>query len=647
MRRDTLVQLIACGTLALFLGASAVLGTQIAASTGRNRLVYADAAEDGDPPQVSLGIALGAFRGLFVNYLWIRANDLKQEGKYYEAVDLAKTITRLQPRFPKVWQFHAWNLAYNISVATQTKEERWHWVMAGIRLLRTEGIKHCPNDLGIHRELAWIHHHKIQGIMDDAHRYYKQQFALEWSYVMGSPPGAPLRAQGRNTLKEEYVERWLKPIAEAPDSVDELYAKFPQSKELVEELKTKCGHELNYEFLRELELVNAQIKGAKATGVMPPALKSNPLANLMQDERFSAETGKAVVNYARKRVLLTEYNMEPDRMIRYTQKHGPLDWRHPSAHAVYWASRGVEETLFRITEENKKDYDILNTDRITIQAIQELFRSGALTFNVLNPEFYLALPNIEFIDSYRLALADLVQRSKYEKDRQRPYRFYWAGYENFMRDAIRFLYRRGDREMAVKYQRELYKDPELNANNQWLYEQLSKPIDIFVVEEITRDNREDSPVVAMQECSAALYDAYLNGLLAGDERVFNESFAYARLFHEQYQTSKAFKTWITGPQGRMGFPDFDRWSAEILAQLILQASIPDGPTLYRRAPAELQSRVYVFLERTPLKVALEAAARQGMPTFDVWFPPRPDVDQYRMRYFPEDPDAGKGRTELK
>jgi hypothetical protein len=67
-----------------------------------------------------LGIAMGAFRGIFVNWLWMRANDLKEQGKYYEAVDLAKTITRLQPRFPRVWAFHAWNLAYNISVATNT-----------------------------------------------------------------------------------------------------------------------------------------------------------------------------------------------------------------------------------------------------------------------------------------------------------------------------------------------------------------------------------------------------------------------------------------------------------------------------------------------------------------------------------------------
>src|SRR5438046_310198 len=127
MRRETRVQLIAAACMLGFLGGGGVLATQIAASGGKDEPVDAATAEMGDPLQVALGVAIGAFRGLFVNYLWTRANDLKEEGKFYEAVDLAKTITKLQPHFPKVWQFHAWNLAYNISVSTNTPQERWNW----------------------------------------------------------------------------------------------------------------------------------------------------------------------------------------------------------------------------------------------------------------------------------------------------------------------------------------------------------------------------------------------------------------------------------------------------------------------------------------------------------------------------------------
>src|SRR5690606_13788077 len=41
--------------------------------------------------------ALGGFRGLIANALWIRASELQEEGKYFEMVQLADWITKLQP----------------------------------------------------------------------------------------------------------------------------------------------------------------------------------------------------------------------------------------------------------------------------------------------------------------------------------------------------------------------------------------------------------------------------------------------------------------------------------------------------------------------------------------------------------------------
>jgi len=81
MRRDTVIQMLALALMLGFLGSAGFVATAVASSAGRNRLVYADAAEEGDPPEVALGIAMGAFRGMFVNWLWIRANDLKEQGK--------------------------------------------------------------------------------------------------------------------------------------------------------------------------------------------------------------------------------------------------------------------------------------------------------------------------------------------------------------------------------------------------------------------------------------------------------------------------------------------------------------------------------------------------------------------------------------
>ncbi len=108
---------------------------------------------------------------------------------------------------------------------------------------------------------------------------------------------------------------------------------------------------------------------------------------------------------------------------------------------------------------------------------------------------------------------------------------------------------------------------------------------------------------------------------------------------------------LTWPFFNAGHRDFaqrlDRWAAEIFAQLISGTGIPNGPTMYRRAPRELQARTYVYLERMPIKVSIDGAESQGMPPFDVWFPPTEDVNRFRMEYFPDDPDGSKGRNQLK
>jgi len=64
------------------------------------------------PPSLAFAtIATGAFRGLVVDALWMRADKLKDEGQFFDARQLAEWITILQPRFASVWEFHAWNMA--------------------------------------------------------------------------------------------------------------------------------------------------------------------------------------------------------------------------------------------------------------------------------------------------------------------------------------------------------------------------------------------------------------------------------------------------------------------------------------------------------------------------------------------------------
>jgi hypothetical protein len=171
-------------------------------------------ALDNAPPVLAFTtVALGGFRGLIANALWIRANDLQNDDKFFEAAQLATWITDLEPSFTQVWLFQAWNMAYNISVKFKDFPDRWRWVERGIDLLRDGGLRYNPDDVLIHRELAWFFQHKMGQNLDDANSYYKQQWAAEMSPFFGphgtnltdliNPPNAGARTNAL-VLRDKY-----------------------------------------------------------------------------------------------------------------------------------------------------------------------------------------------------------------------------------------------------------------------------------------------------------------------------------------------------------------------------------------------------------------------------------------------------------
>ncbi|MBN2505650.1 MAG: hypothetical protein JXQ71_03040 [Verrucomicrobia bacterium] len=215
---------------------------------GLSRFTALDSAQA--PPVLAfVTVALGSFRGLIANALWIRANDLQQEGKYFEMVQLADWITVLEPTFTQVWLVQAWNMAYNISVKFTDPADRWRWVQRGIELLRDKALRYCPKEPMIYRELAWLFQHKLGQDLDDAHRHYKTQWAREMTQLFGGP-------------RPNFAE----------------------------------------------------------------------LLNPATDD-------------ARRRVALlrTRYKMDPRLIQEVDAAYGPLEWRLPEAHAIYWASVGLTD----------------------------------------------------------------------------------------------------------------------------------------------------------------------------------------------------------------------------------------------------------------------------------------------------------------
>jgi len=181
-------------------------------------IVPADPVENASPLVAFTTVALGGFRGLVADALWLRATRLQDEGRYFELVQLSNWITQLEPGFGPVWAFHAWNLAYNVSVKYSEPEDRWRWLQSGIQLLRDKGLVYSPASAEIYRELSWLFFHKMGGLSDQAHWYYKRRWADEMESLL-SGPRPDFEALGQ---KKEKLEKY-RLDAVSMKQVDEMY----------------------------------------------------------------------------------------------------------------------------------------------------------------------------------------------------------------------------------------------------------------------------------------------------------------------------------------------------------------------------------------------------------------------------------------
>ena len=89
----------AIAAFAVLLTATTLVQKRLDAIVKQDKLVD-EASIEGLPPMVAFTtVALGGFRGVLADMLWLRMNGLQQQGKYFEMVQLASWITKLQPKF--------------------------------------------------------------------------------------------------------------------------------------------------------------------------------------------------------------------------------------------------------------------------------------------------------------------------------------------------------------------------------------------------------------------------------------------------------------------------------------------------------------------------------------------------------------------
>ncbi len=442
---DRIIQTVAATVLVAAVTAAGWLARSISRERQEQSLVVSLADTRGMPPHVALATAaLGSFRGLAVDALWMRADALQTQGLFYEAQTLSQWITTLQPRFPRVWSFQAWNLAYNISASTRVAEERWGWINRGIDLLRSRGIPLNPGDADLPMELGWIYFHKIGGKSDREHWYFKARLAREFRELLGDQAGG--------VTTEQAIARFAV-VAGAADSLDDLQgdAAVQDALALIVEHGEKADETL-LRMLGRVALYAGSVDARIRFGSGMPEGTNRPLAAaIFSNERLRAAVFGRLVPHLQKRALVDHYRMDPDFMLVLMQRYGPLDWAHPHAHGIYWSERGIDLARKSLRRERINE---LNLVRTRLGNLQHLMRSGRIEFDPLSNRIDI-LPDPRFIAGYEQGMRDAITMVESNAGLsaadfgRATVADLLGGYESFLQQATVFAYLYGDQTQAA------------------------------------------------------------------------------------------------------------------------------------------------------------------------------------------------------
>ncbi|MHC4509638.1 MAG: hypothetical protein ACYTAO_11870 [Planctomycetota bacterium] len=516
-----------------------------------------DTPENIPPSLVFATVATGAFRGLVVDALWMRADTLKEQGQFFDARQLAEWITLLQPRFASVWEFHAWNMAYNISVAIPATQpdQRWRWVRNGYELLRDEAItKYKLKNVTLYRELSRIFQHKIGGVSDDAHKYYKLQLAMAMD---------PLLDSEDNQL-DWQENRYFDALAQAPADWQEIAAD-PNVAPLITALKSA-----DEAFSDDDAFVGRYLSLRQNSGRFKPEA-----ANAIDDFR-GTEALKKFDLFAKAYELRNTWKLEPVVMrdlnrtygpidFRDPNTHLPLDWRHPDSHAIYWAVTGLQ----MVAREESREFEMseTNTDRSIGHSLQNFFRNGKIFIHdvplqvpaedgsqgfqtQIFKEVFLR-PDLRMFEPYNRTVLAVLE--KYKDDSS--YESLQNGHRNMLKNAVLLFYQAGHRPTAQRIYsqlRTLYPVDEFK----------SPAVEIYVKKRFDEELENIAITDAQEMIVAMLTEAYFRYALRDDDEAAGRE-SLAKEIWDYYQSKYS-------DENRINLPDF-----KLLRYLALQDFLED------------------------------------------------------------------------
>jgi len=123
-------------------------------------------------PTPAVIAALGGFRSVAADLLWLKADQVWHGGSWWAMLPLLEGVVELDPSFELAWKVYGWHCAYNLNAESKTDIDRNYWLQKGIEILERAGETN-PKSWEMKWELAWTYYDRSHELPRAAEAFYE------------------------------------------------------------------------------------------------------------------------------------------------------------------------------------------------------------------------------------------------------------------------------------------------------------------------------------------------------------------------------------------------------------------------------------------------------------------------------------------
>jgi hypothetical protein len=290
-------------------------------------------------------------------------------------------------------------------------------------------------------------------------------------------------------------------------------------------------------------------------------------------------------------VLREKYKVDPVFAKKVDVQYGPLDWRLPEAHAIYWYAHGMEMAKENPGKIKQDGFDLMQLRRGIYQSMQQAFFHGRIIADSFSKSYSLA-PDLDLASKAN----DTYEEEYAEESDPGQKNGIQTAHRNFLGSAVYFLYENNRVAEAAKWYKilgEKYPDKMILEKYPDSYP-TNLTLEEYVFDRVEQEIGDTSQERTTGVLEGLIDHSYHEMAIGQDDRAAGYRLE-ARLIYDHYVS----KTSGHGNEQRVALPPFDVLNRRVLNDLLdtQKPVIPYAARLQIRSrlgmPAETNAPVAV------------------------------------------------------